>query len=122
MASDYPFHRILGVELLPALHSAAQDNLRKYHGESQKCFALESLCANATEFSFPDEPTVLYLFNPFPEAGLRRVIANLEQSLREHPRTVYVLYHNPMLEHVLSESAVLSKIGGTHQYSIYGLR
>src|SRR5271166_837033 len=53
MASDYPFRRIVGVELLPALHRAAQENLSKYHSESQKCFALESICADATEFVFP---------------------------------------------------------------------
>jgi SAM-dependent methyltransferase len=122
MASRYSFRRIVGVELLPALHSAAQDNLGKYRNESQKCFALESICGDATEFHFPAEPTVLYLFNPFPESGLRRMMANLEQSLRAHPRAVYVLYHNPLLEHVLSESAGLGKIRGTHQYSIYGSR
>jgi SAM-dependent methyltransferase len=119
MASDYPFRRIVGVELLPALHRAAEENLSKYRSESQKCFALESVCADATEFRFPDEPTVLYLFNPFPEAGLRRMMANLERSLRECPRVVCVLYHNLLLEHVLDESAALKKIGGTRQYAIY---
>ncbi|MFZ0417372.1 MAG: class I SAM-dependent methyltransferase [Candidatus Sulfotelmatobacter sp.] len=119
MASDYPFRRIVGVELLPALNYAAQENLSKYRSESQKCFAIESICGDATEFAFPAEPTVLFLFNPFPEAGLKRVIANLEQSLREHPRTVYLLYHNPLLEHVLGESAALKKIYGTHQYAVY---
>jgi SAM-dependent methyltransferase len=122
MASDYCFRRIVGVELLPALHQTAQENLGRYHNESQKCFAVESICADATEFPFSAEPTVLYLFNPFPESGLRRMIANLEQSLHAHPRGVYVLYHNPLLEYVLSESAALEKIGGTHQYSIYGSR
>ncbi len=120
MASDCPFRRIVGVELLPALHQAAQDNLNKYRSESQKCFVLESVCGDATEFLFPAEPMVLYLFNPFPEAGLRRVMANLEQSLRAHPRAVYVLYHNPLLEHVLSESAGLRKLCSTHQYALYG--
>jgi len=120
MASDYPFRRIIGVELLPALHQIAQDNLSKYRSESQRCFALESICSNATEFHFPDEPIVLYLFNPFPESGLRRVLANLEQSLRDHPRTVYVLYHNP-LEHAPRDCAALRKIGGTHQYSLYAV-
>jgi hypothetical protein len=120
MASDYPFRRIVGVELLPALHRAAQENLSKYRSESQKCFALESICGDATEFSFPDEPTVLYLFNPFPEAGLRRMIGNLEEGLQSRPRAVYVLYHNPLLEQVLGESTALKKIGGTHQYAIYG--
>ncbi len=98
MASEYPFRRIVGVELLPVLHQAARENLSKYHSESQKCFALEAICADATEFPLPAEPTVVYLFNPFPEAGLRRVIAGLEQSVLAHPRVVYVLYHNPLLE------------------------
>lgn len=122
MASDYPFRRIVGVELLLALHQAAQENLNRYRSESQKCFALESICADATEFAFPVEPTVLYLFNPFPEVGLKRVMANLEQSLLANPRSVYVLYHNPVLEHVLGESAVLKQISRTHQYAIYGLK
>jgi hypothetical protein len=107
------------VELLPGLHETAEQNVRKYKSDSQKCFALETICADATEFEFPANPTVLYLFNPFPEAGLKKMIANLEQSLRVHPRSVYVLYHNPLLEHVLSESATLKKVAGTHQYSIY---
>jgi len=119
MASDYPFRPIVGVELLPELHRAAQENIGKYKSESQKCFALESTCADAVEFRFPDEPIVLYLFNPLPEAGLRRVVANLEQSLRGHPRAVYVLYHNPLLGHVFSASKILKQIGGTHQYALY---
>ena len=103
MASDYPFRRIIGVELLPSLHQIAQENLRQYKSESQKCFALESICADATDFPLPEDPLVIFLFNPFPESGMRQVVANLEQSLRAHPRPVYVLYHNPLLEHTLSE-------------------
>jgi SAM-dependent methyltransferase len=120
MASDYPFRRIVGVELLPALHRAAQENLSKYRSESQKCFAIEAICGDATEFDFPNEPTVLFLFNPFPEAGLRRVMGSLENSLREHPRKTYVLYHNALLERVLSERDVWKKILGTQQYALYG--
>ncbi len=119
MASDYPFRRILGVELLPSLHAIAQQNLREYKSASQQCFALETICANATTFVFPPAPLVLYLFNPLPESGMRQVAANLERSLREHPRAAYLLYHNPLLEHTLSEKATLRKIGGTHQFSLF---
>jgi SAM-dependent methyltransferase len=119
MASDYPFRRIVGVELLPALHRTAQENLSKYHSEEQKCFAVESICADAVQFVFPAEPMVLYLFHPLPESGLRRVIENLDQSLQMNPRAVYVLYHNPLLANVLNERAALKKVGGTHQYALY---
>jgi SAM-dependent methyltransferase len=120
MASDYPFRRIVGIELLRALHEIAQENLRRYKSESQKCFELESLCADATAFPFPDDPLVIYLFNPFPEPGLRRVVTRLEQSLRENPRPVYVLYHNPLFEPMLATSTLLTRSGGTHQYSLWG--
>ena len=122
MASDYPFRRIVGVELLPSLHQIAQENLRAYTSESQKCFALEAICADAGEYVFPEGPMVIFLFNPFPESVLRLVCANLEKSMREHPRPVCVIYHNPLLEHVLSERAVLRKMGGTQQYALFSNR
>jgi SAM-dependent methyltransferase len=122
MASDYPFRRIIGVELLPSLHQIAQQNLRQYKSQAQKCFEIETICTDATAFAFPDGPLVIYLFNPFPESGMRQVFANMERSLRLHTRPVYVLYHNPLLEHVLSESGFLRRIVGTHQYSLFSNR
>jgi SAM-dependent methyltransferase len=122
MASDFPFRRIFGVELLPSLHAIAQQNLARYKSDSQKCFALESVCTDATTFSFPDGPLLIYLFNPFPEPGLRRTLANLEATLHSRPRPVYVLYHNPQLEQVVAECGFLGKIAGTHQYSIFAAR
>jgi hypothetical protein len=120
MASDYPFRRIVGVELFPQLHRVAQENLQTYKSECQKCFHIEAICADACDYEFPPEPTVLYLFNPLPEAGLEKVLGKLEQSLVSHPRPVFVVYHNPLLEHLLLRSPALKKTGGTHQYSIFG--
>ena len=119
MAADYPFRRILGIELLPELHRAAKENIGKYKSDSQQCFAIDCILGDACEFAFPPEPTVLYLFNPLPESGLVRMVSNLEQSLREHSRPVFVLYHNPLLDHVLTGNAVFKRIAGTHQYSIF---
>lgn len=119
MAADYPFKRIFGVELLPQLHRVAQENIAKYKSDSQKCFAIEAVCGDAREFVFPPEPLVVYLFNPLPEAGLVDLLENLERSLREHPRPVFVLYHNPLLEQVLAGSPWLEKVTGTHQYSLF---
>lgn len=119
MASDYPFRRIVGVELLPSLHQIALENLSKYKSGAQRCFAPECVCADATTFAMPEEPLVLYLFNPFPESGIRRTVESLKSSLRQRPRPAYVLYHNPQVEHVLAEETFLRKIADTYQYSIF---
>jgi len=119
MAADYPFRRILGIELLPALNRVAQENLSAYKSDSQQCFALETVCGDARQFIFPAEPILLYLFNPPPEAALIEVMANLDHSLRQFPRVVYLLYHNPLLEHVLAKHPAFSKIGGTPLHSLF---
>ena len=122
LASQYPFRRIVGVELIAGLHQIALENLSIYKSDSQKCFAVEAICGDAADFPFPEEPMVLYLFNPLPESGLKRAMASLQNSLNAHSRPVYVLYHNPLLEVVLSESTGLTKVSGTHQYSLYADR
>ena len=119
MAAEYRFRRILGVELLPGLHRVAVENLQKFRSPTQKCFAVESRCEDARRFQFPAEPTVLYLFNPLPERGLMEVMRNLQASLREHPRALRVLYHNPLLRHVVDASG-LQLLKATGQYLIYG--
>jgi len=80
---------------------------------------VETVCADARELVLPAEPIVLYVFNSLPEAALIEVMARLDDSLRQCPRAVYLLYHNPLLEHVLTRYPAFNKIGGTHQYSLF---
>jgi hypothetical protein len=119
MASDYPFRRIVGVELLPELNRVAEANLQKYKSEAQRCFQLESCCTDARQYLFPVEPVVLYLSNPLPRAGLGQVIDSLERSLEKHPHSIRVLYHNPIHDDVLSARSWLKRTAGTHQFSLY---
>ena len=119
MASEFPFRRIVGVELLPELHQIAQKNIAAFASPEQKCTAIESICCDARDFVFPVEPLLLYLFNPLPAAALRTVVDNLRQSLQQTPRPIRVLYHNPLADYLLSGSGFLYKVDGTFQYSIY---
>ena len=119
MASDLPFHRIIGVELLEELNQIASNNIASNRGEQQRCFNLEALCEDAREFQFPPEPLVLYLFNPFPEYALRTVLANLRASLVSLPREAYVVYHNLVHEEVFRSQAWLHELYRTRQFAIY---
>jgi len=119
MASSYSFGRIIGVELLPELNAVAVQNIARYRAEEQKCFAIESRAGNARQFEFPNEPTVLYLFNPFPEHVLESVLVNLRLSLLRTPRAFYLIYHNLVYEPLLDEQAWLRQVHRTHQYAVY---
>jgi hypothetical protein len=119
MASDYPFRKIVGVELLPALHRAAEENVQAYRRDTRKCLAIELVLGDARGYVLPNDPLVLYLFNPLPKAALVEVIDKLGASLRAHARPLYVIYHNPLLESVVARQEWLTKIAGTHQYVIF---
>jgi SAM-dependent methyltransferase len=119
LAAEYPFRRILGVELLPELNQIAQQNIRKFSSPLQGCADIDSVCMDATELSFPQEPLVIFLFNPLPVEGLRKLVQNLEGALRVNPREMRVVYGNPILEEVLTSSSRLRKTTGTLQYALF---
>lgn len=119
MASLYPFRRIVGVELLPELNRIADDNIRKFRDAQQRCSLIESIRADATEFEFPGEPLVVFLFNPLPENGTKTVVENLSRSVLQQPRPIWLVYANPVHERFVLASRVFRKTAGTHQYSIY---
>jgi SAM-dependent methyltransferase len=119
MASEYPFRKIIGVELIPELHRAAKENSRTYRSAAQRCRQIECLLADAREYEFPEEPLVLYLFNPLPERALAEVVRRLDVSLSKSPRPIWIIYHNPLLEGTLRASVFLERFGGNNQCSVY---
>jgi hypothetical protein len=119
MASEYPFRRIVGVELIAELHRAAEENIRAYHSATQRCAHIESLLSDACKFELPAEPLVLYLFNPLPEHALSEFLQRLTKSRVESKHPVWIIYHNPLLERVLAASDFLKKAAETLQYSVY---
>ena len=119
MASEYPFRRIIGVELLQELNAVAQENLRKFPKERMRCQTIEAFQGDATAFPFPPEPLVVFMFHPLPEGGFRKVMANLRSSVDECPRPVWLIYANPLFEEIVLKTALFNKTAGTRQYAIF---
>jgi len=119
MASEFPFQKIVGVELIEELHRATEENIREYRAATGAVTPMASILCDARNFEFPKEPLVVYLFNPLPEVALREMLQRLKKSMTESPRPLWIVYHNALLEQVLSGTAGLKKMGGAEQYSIY---
>lgn len=119
MAAEYPFRRVIGVELLPELNAIAQENLHRFPNGRKRCKQIEAVQGDATDFAFPAEPLVVFMFHPLPESGFRKLIANLQASIRRDPREVWLIYANPLFEGIVLESGAFGKMAGTQQYSIF---
>ncbi len=96
LAAQYPFRRIVGVELWEDLHRIAVRNLAVFRKRGDCAAEIVPIRMDAADFAFPEEPLVLYFFNPFPEEVLTRVLSNLAESLARAPRRVYVLFYAPV--------------------------
>jgi hypothetical protein len=119
MASDYPFKRIIGVEFMPELHRAAEQNIANYSNDRQRYRQIETVCMDARDFQFPLEPLLVYLFNPFDEPAFARVLENLRHSLEQVPRAAYIAYRFTEFESLLAKTTWLEKIVGTEQWAVY---
>jgi SAM-dependent methyltransferase len=113
MAAGYPFRSIIGVELLPELHEIARQNVQREP-------RIELVLGDARDFVFPNDPLIVFLFNPFPVWVLRNVIGSLHRSLRALPRPAIVVLHNPVYEAELANvNGLLRRVIGNEQFVIY---
>jgi hypothetical protein len=118
LASEHPFRRIVGIEFAPQLHEIARRNVAAYRSPTQRCASFELLCIDAVDYELPPEPTVLYLYNPFDESVLRRVLDHARRSVLANPRDLFVLYCNPERRHVLDELG-FARVKVRKHYAVY---
>lgn len=97
-ASRRPFRAVIGVEHSQALHEVAVRNIERYRsrrGRRMRCTDVTSLLHDATTYRWPPGPLVVYLYSPLPRDGVSQILANLQQSLSDAPRRVYLVALNP---------------------------
>ena len=123
LAAEFPFKHILGVEISPMLSNQARANCESFRGKRQACKSLEVRCEDAAEFVFPNVPLVVYMFNPFGEQILSRMLTNLLQSIHTWPREVFLIYYNPLHSHAIQACGAFELfLEGTDEWDYRKLR
>ncbi len=92
VAAQYPFARIIGVEINERVHALASQNAQALR---HAIVRPEVVRADATTYRVPDDVTIAFLYNPFGgsilEAALRQLIASHDRR----PRHLRLVYANP---------------------------
>jgi SAM-dependent methyltransferase len=95
LASEFPFRKIVGVEMREDLHAQALENVRRFRQPKLKCSQIECILEDATRYDFPVGKLVVYLFNPFSADVLSQVLRRLDESAEQHPREIVLVYVYP---------------------------
>jgi len=101
LASDYPFREVFGIELSSELDRVARANIARYRGARHHPPVI-CIQGDAAEFTWPLGPLVVYMWNAFTRPVMERVFRNLEASLAQQPRELYLVYMHPELESMLA--------------------
>jgi SAM-dependent methyltransferase len=110
VAARLGFRRLVGVEFAAELAAIARENLRRVGVANA---VVEH--ADAADFRFPDEDLVVYLYNPFSDAVLRRVADNLRRCAS--PR-LYVVYNLPLHAEVLDACEFLEPMASPAGHNV----
>jgi predicted RNA methylase len=94
LASEMPFHEIVGVELNPTLARIARRNLAIWRSKMRACAPVRISCCDATEFTFPAGPCLVFLFNPFGATVMRRLLKRIATSFAGRMDAVDLIYVN----------------------------
>jgi len=89
--SKFPFKRVDGVEISSKLHSISIQNLKKLNINNATIYN-----SDARSFKDLERYNYFYFFNPFKAIIMKDVILNIEMSLKNAPRTITIIYFNPV--------------------------
>ena len=119
LASQLPFRRVIGVEYSPTLHQIAEQNLNVMRFAHRRSGSVELVCMDAVRFHPPEEPLVLYFFNPFGRQIMESVRDNIVRSYEGTPRSIVVIYHNPESSAVWDSVDFLKRYARSINWVVY---
>lgn len=93
LASELPFRKVVGIEFKSELAHGARQNAAAWIAAGRARCPIEVVEQDALDFAFPDEPLLIFLYNPFGEELLRGVLDRLASA---RSAGVDVLYLYPV--------------------------
>jgi SAM-dependent methyltransferase len=102
VAADNGFSKVTGIDFSKEFCTAAEKNLSI---TKQKFPELQYKVYNNDAFYFeiPTDVDCIFMFNPFDDVIMSGVAENILESFEQHPRTIILIYVNPLYKEELLE-------------------
>ena len=104
IAKSFGFSEVRGIEFASELCTIARKNCSVFEtntGSNTPCRIIE---ADVTNYAINPEENVFFLFNPFDEEVLQKVVSGISNSLKARHRKVLIIYHFPKFINVFDRS------------------
>lgn len=92
VASEFPFRRVIGVEISPKLHEDAVRNAKIVAENFPDRPPIEPVVADVLSYPLPAEPLLIYMYNPFHAPVMQGFLARLEKHLASGSDDAFIVY------------------------------
>lgn len=116
VASELPFHQIIGIELNPAMAATARQNLDHWYqshatdNTAPHLAPIHLLEQDALTFDFPATPTLVFLFHPFEAPVLKQLLRRIETQFAKRSGTLDILYVNAECRTLLDKHPAFTRL------------
>ena len=104
VASEFPFQRVVGVEMAPRLAEIARQNAATVSRRRGQQVPIEVQVGDATTTAAPAVRMVYFLYNPFDAVLIGAVAGNIVAQLGERLEHAFIVYYNPVHAQVFDRS------------------
>jgi SAM-dependent methyltransferase len=104
VATEFPFQRVVGVEIAPRLAEIARQNAATLSRQRGRQVSIEVQVGDATTTTAPAVRVVYFLYNPFDAVLIGGVAGNIAAQLGERLEHAFIVYYNPVHAQVFDRS------------------
>lgn len=103
VAAHYGFKKISGIDFSKEFCDAATVNLQQTK-EKLPELHFSVVEGDAAVIVIPEDVDCIFLFNPFDETVMKKVVQHIKTSISRKPREINVIYANPLYKKLFTEN------------------
>jgi predicted RNA methylase len=123
VASEFGFSKVIGVEFARELCEIARENCIAYKAHKGFCTEYQIIYCDVSNYVINTDENVFFMYNPFDETILTKVLCNIVASLKVKPRKILIIYYNPIygyaIEHLNDFSKLQEYCFWTYKFAVY---
>jgi SAM-dependent methyltransferase len=110
LAAEFPFRKIIGVELSEDLARIAQKNVARWSRAARPKAKIRVVQQDAAKFRWPRTPLLVYLYNPFACSLIAQTAENLAAAAASGSGLADLLYVNPTCTDTLTSQGLFVRL------------
>jgi SAM-dependent methyltransferase len=103
IASEFGFKEARGIEFSDILCAIAKNNCTVYKAKTKTNTEFTVIESDVLDYRIKDDETVFYMFNPFKEYVLRKVLYDISASFQRKKRKILIIYCKPLYKDLIKE-------------------